>query len=185
MVVFDGSEDEAFSEASGKISFRMNDKIASFYGGEEYLKCDKLKTIATNISVGDMPENSIKESGTVGDNIVFIYINEEVNTVQLFRTWLQSNPLTVLYKLATPYFEPFPDQASFYNLRTDDTLSYVYSNDPIEPNVTVEVAKNSTGGYLLESYAQAQKNAIAEANSQSRLSAIEQQLVNQATTPTE
>lgn len=188
VVVFDGSGDEVFSEASaspGKIAFRMNDKAGSFYGEEEYLKCDKLKTIAINISVGDMPENSIKESGTVGDNVVFIYINEEVNTVQLFRTWLQSNPLTVLYKLAQPYFEPFVDQSIFYSLRTDDTLTYIYSSDPIEPVLTVEVAKNSTGGYLLESYAQAQKNAISEANSQSRISAIEQQLVNQATTPTE
>ena len=185
VVVFDGSEDEVFSEASaspGKIAFRMNDKAGSFYGEEEYLKCDKLKTIAKNISVGDMPENSIKESDTVGDNIVFIYINEEVNTVQLFRTWLQSNPLTVLYKLATPYFEPFPDQASFYNLRTDDTLSYVYSSDPIEPVLTVEVAKNSTGGYLLESYAQAQKNALSEADNASRLASVEQQLLTLNTT---
>ena len=107
------------------------------------------------------------------------------NNYKSLKNYLGTNPLTVVYLLATPYFEPFTDQSIFYNLRTDDTLSYVYSSDPIEPNVTVEVAKNSTGGYLLESYAQAQKNAISEANSQSRISAIEQQLVNQATTPTE
>ena len=85
--------------------------------------------------------------------------------------------MTVVVKLSQPYFEPFVDQSIFYSLRTDDTLSYVYSGDPIEPVLTVEVAKNSTGGYLLESYAQAQKNAISEASNASRLSAVETEIV--------
>ena len=117
------------------------------------------------------------------DGITTSSTKQEVNTA--VKNFVENNDVWVTFKIAQPYFEPFADQSIFYDLRTDDTLSYVYSSDPIEPNVTVEVAKNETGGYLLESYAQAQKNAISEANSQSRISAIEQQLVNQATTPTE
>ena len=187
-VVFDGSEDESLGKNSGGdnlFSCTITNKVGSSNGGEQYLKCNKLTTAITNLSVLDMPDNSIKESGTMGSNVVFFNISEAGTTVESLRTWLSTNPLTVVYRLAQPYFEPFPDQAPFYTLRTDDTLTYIYSSDPIEPNVTVEVAKNSTGGYLLESYATAQKNAISEANSQSRISAIEQQLVNQVTTPTE
>ena len=117
------------------------------------------------------------------DGITTSSTKQEVNTA--VKNFVENNDVWVTFKIAQPYFEPFADQSIFYDLRTDDTLTYIYSNDPINPNVTVEVAKNSTGGYLLESYAQAQKNAISEANSQSRISAIEQQLVNQATTPTE
>lgn len=186
--ILDGSGDESLGKNAGGeniFSCTITNKVGSSNGGEQYLKCNKLTTSSTNSSVSDMPDNSIKESGTMGSNVVFFNISEAGTTVESLRTWLSTNPLTVVYRLAAPYFEPFTDQSIFYDLRTDDILTYIYSSDPIEPNVTVEVAKNSTGGYLLESYAQAQKNAISEANSQSRISAIEQQLVNQATTPTE
>ena len=186
--ILDGSGDESLGKNAGGeniFSCTITNKVGSSNGGEQYLKCNKLTTAITNLSVLDMPDNSIKESGTMGSNVVFFNISEAGTTVESLRTWLSTNPLTVVYRLAQPYFEPFTDQSIFYGLRTADTLTYIYSSDPIEPNVTAEVAKNSTGGYLLESYAQAQKNAISEANSQSRISAIEQQLVNQATTPTE
>ena len=180
-VVFDGSGDENIGKSTGgenTFSCTITNKVGSSIGGEQYLKCNKLTTTATNVSVSNMPDNSIKESGDIGSNVVILNISEAGTTVESMRTWLSTNPLTVVYRLAQPYFEPFTDQSIFYDLRTDDTLTYVYSNDPINPNVTVEVAKNSTGGYLLESYTQAQKNAISEASSQSRIGTLEQQLIS-------
>lgn len=184
-VVFDGSEDESLGKNSGGdnlFSCTITNKAGSSVGGEQNLKCNKLTTAITNSNVSDMPDNSIKESGTIGSNVVFFNISEAGTTVESMRAWLSTNPLTVVYRLAQPYFEPFADQSIFYGLRTDDTLSYVYSSDPIGPNVTVEVAKNSTGGYLLESYATAQKNALAEADNASRLASVEQQLLTLNTT---
>lgn len=181
-VVFDGSEDEIW-KANGygnRYNFTLNNSNNKYT--ENTAECNFFN-YNTNVYL----DNNDEIGFIITVNVLYCRFGSksDINSVSALKTWLQSNPLTVVYKLATPYFEPFVDQSPFYTLRTDDTLSYVYSNDPIEPNVTVEVAKNSTGGYLLESYAQAQKNAISEANSQSRLSAIEQQLVNQATTPTE
>lgn len=182
-VVFDGSEDEAWKFENINNN-RTNIALENCYNlyTVQSAKCNLFKY---NVNVYTDAGNEI--GFIVYLNLLYIRFgsDSEVNSLEALKTWLQSNPLTVVYKLATPYFEPFVDQSIFYTLRTDDTLSYIYSSDPIEPVLTVEVAKNSTGGYLLESYAQAQKNAISEANSQSRLSAIEQQLVNQATTPTE
>ena len=183
--ILDGSSDESLGKNSGGgnlFSCTITNKAGSSVGGEQNLKCNKLTTAITNSNVSDMPDNSIKESGTIGSNIVFLNISEAGTTVESLRAWLSTNQLTVVYKLAQPYFEPFPDQSIFYTLRTDDTLSYVYSNDPIEPVLTVEVAKNSTGGYLLESYATAQKNALSEADNASRLAAVEQQLLTLNTT---
>lgn len=182
-VVFDGSEDEAWAFENINNN-RTNITLENCYNlyTVQSAKCNLFKY---NVNVYTDDGNEI--GFIVYFRLLYIRFgsDSEVNSLEALKTWLQSNNLEVVYKLAQPWFEPFEDQTPFYTLRTDDTLSYVYSSDPIEPVLTVEVAKNSTGGYLLESYAQAQKNAISEANSQSRLSAIEQQLVNQATTPTE
>ena len=185
-VVFDGSEDEAWE-------IYANERYSGFRIEIEDMKENSYNDGFSNLF--PVQKSSINDPGIwLGSTSASAFSNymqvHNVNPtyatdVNNWKTWLQSHNMTVLYPIATPYFEPFADQSIFYGLRTDDTLSYVYSNDPIEPVLTVEVAKNSTGGYLLESYAQAQKNAISEASSQSRISAIEQQLVNQATTPTE
>lgn len=190
VAVLDGSEDEQWKAQSTQ----HDDKIKSFYipfsdgvaGYKRKVKCNKFKCVELNFGINNDGTNiNVCSSNGSGENLIFDVSNEISTDVGQWKTWLSENKPEVIYELAQPWFEPFEDQSIFYALRTDDTLTYIYSNDPIEPNVTVEVAKNSTGGYLLESYAQAQKNAISEANSQSRISAIEQQLVNQATTPTE
>lgn len=187
VVVFDGSEDEAWKDYTDE-TFRgfkytiKNMKKSSFNDGF----CDLFfveKEVSNNNPGIWLGSTAI--STPTSDMFVHNVNPTYATDVNSWKTWLQSHNMTVVYPIATPYFEPFVDQSIFYALRTDDTITYIYSNDPIEPVLTVEVAKNSTGGYLLESYAQAQKNAISEANSQSRLSAIEQQLVNQATTLTE
>lgn len=176
--VFDGSEDENWKKNAGDLN--QNDRFYTIVSKLSYATGSNKSNMLT-WQVYATEDNSFYIDS---DKVLFIRILN-ITDVNALKTWLSTNPLTVVYKLAQPYFEPFTDQSIFYDLRTDDILTYVYSSDPIEPVLTVEVAKNSTGGYLLESYAQAQKNAISEANSQSRISAIEQQLVNQATTPTE
>ncbi len=148
VVVFDGSEDEAWNKQPGDLN--QNDRFV-------------ISSISSAISDGDSTKQKsnmlVPQIWATEDNGFYVSSTNSlcvrisgITEVDALKTWLQSNPLTVLYKLAQPYFEPFVGQSIFYGLRTDDTLSYVYSNDPIEPNVTVEVAKNSTGGILLESY---------------------------------
>ena len=190
VVVFDGSEDEGWTLNTETNDFGQYTII----GASGILSADGTLNastggISSNFGVSNQIGAGNEKSGAwiYNSTTVALVLPKDLveYNVSALKTWPSTNPLTVVYRLAQPYFEPFTDQSIFYNLRTDDTISYIYSNDPIEPNVTVEVAKNETGGILLESYAQAQKNAISEANSQSRLSAIEQQLVNQATTPTE
>lgn len=185
-VVFDGSEDEVWFKSPLRddlFGINITDKVISYDESVGYIKCDKLMHINNNLSVSLMPDNSIKADVPASANTqTYVVISEAGNDISTFKTWLSTNPLTIVYRLAQPYFEPFSDQSIFYDLRTDDTLTYIYSNDPIEPNITVDVAKNDTGGILLESYATAQKNALAEADNASRLAEVEQQLLTLNTT---
>ena len=179
VATFDGSEDENWSSNGENNRYRIALNNSNNIYTENTAKCNFFKY---NANV--YPDANDEIGFIVSKNSFLCRFSSasEINSVSNLRAWLQSNPLTVVYKLAQPYFEPFTDQSIFYGLRTDDTLSYVYSSDPIEPNVTVDVAKNSTGGYLLESYAQAQKNALSEADNASRLASVEQQLLTLNTT---
>lgn len=178
-VVFDGSEDENWSPNGENNRYRIALNNSNNIYTENTAKCNFFK-YNTNVYLDADDEIGF----VISKNSFFIRFSSasEINSVSNLRAWLSTNPLTVVYKLATPYFEPFADQSIFYDLRTDDTLTYIYSSDPINPNVTVEVAKNSTGGILLESYATAQKNALSEADNASRLAAVEQQLLTLNTT---
>lgn len=184
--IFDGSEDEEWNTNNEKNEFYQFSIRLKVYAKSK----SDIDTggIFSNFGITKDVGIATKEGVWIyNENIFAIVINKtrvEYNANSL-KSWLSTHNIEVVYKLAQPWFEPFEDQTPFYNLRSFDNLTYIYSDDPLNPILTVDVAKNQTGGYLLESYAQAQKNAIAEANSQSRLSAIEQQLVNQATAPTE
>ena len=180
-VVFDGSEDEHWVTLDYVNYIDIKDS--------ENLTTKTSRAVCNKYSLVTYSNSANEPSQLNKFDVRFSQIRFNSNgiytTSELWKAFLQSNNLEVVYKLAQPWFEPFEDQTPFYNLRSFDDLTYIYSDDSLNPILTVDVAKNQTGGYLLESYAQAQKNAIAEANSQSRLSAIEQQLVNQATAPTE
>lgn len=174
-VVFDGSSDENWNKSAGDLN--QNDRFYIIVSKAPYI---------TDLNKSNM---LVWKTYATEDNSFYIDNNKalfirilNITDVNALKTWLSTNPLTVVYRLAQPYFEPFADQSIFYDLRTDDTLTYIYSSDPIEPNITVDVAKNETGGILLESYATAQKNSLAEADNASRLAEVEQQLVTLNTT---
>ena len=174
-VVLDGSNDENWNKSAGDLN--QNDRFYIIVSKAPYI---------TDLNKSNM---LVWKTYATEDNSFYIDNNKalfirilNITDVNALKTWLSTNPLTVVYRLAQPYFEPFADQSIFYDLRTDDTLTYIYSSDPINPNITVDVAKNSTGGILLESYATAQKNALAEADNASRLAEVEQQLLTLNTT---
>ena len=187
MVVFDGSGDEGWILNTETSNFGQ----FTIIGASGRLSADgtldaSTGGISSNFGVSKQIVAGNEKSGAwiYSSTTVALVLPKDLveYNVSALKTWLSTNPLTVVYRLAQPYFEPFTDQSIFYDLRTDDTLSYVYSSDPIGPNVTVEVAKNETGGLLLESYATAQKNALSEADNASRLAAVEQQLLTINTT---
>lgn len=174
VVVFDGSESWFVNNKSSYQSFGCYKNEVKY----AELKCNRFIYYESNtVAAG----NALGIGLGLASNGVYIAIaNGITNTLDEFKTWLSENPTEVVYKLAQPWFEPFNNQTPFYNLRSFDNLTYIYSDDPLNPALTVDVAKNQTGGYIFESLAQAMKNAQKVEAAQSleaRIRALETQAV--------
>ena len=163
--VFDGSEDERWSAnknlngfyqftTSSFISNRPSIGTINVQGNKDKAMC--------NIGIGIDPEvERISGAWIYDGNTVVVCIKSEMlseYSVSAFMSWLSTHNVELVYKLAQPYFEPFEDQTPFYNLRSFDNLTYIYSDDSLNPILTVDVAKNQTGGYALEAYNHSLKN---------------------------
>lgn len=113
VVTFDGSSDEAWKEYTGSTktvhTYMINlDKPR----GINDAICDKL------VYIQNCWEKNIEFSYStfaVGRGF-YLNTNGEISTVNLFKTWLQSNPITVWYELATPTTEQItlPTLPSWY-----------------------------------------------------------------------
>ena len=113
VVTFDGSSDEAWKEYTGSTktvhTYMINlDKPR----GINDAICDKL------VYIQDCWEKNIEFSYStfaVGRGF-YVNTNSEISTVDQFKTWLQSNPITVWYELATPTTEQItlPTLPSWY-----------------------------------------------------------------------
>lgn len=113
VVTFDGSSDEAWKEYTGSTktvhTYMINlDKPR----GINDAICDKL------VYIQDCWEKNIEFSYStfaVGRGF-YVNTNSEISTVDQFKTWLQSNPITVWYELATPTTEQItlPTLSSWY-----------------------------------------------------------------------
>lgn len=176
--VLDGSEDEAWlNESEGTNVYKFKINIS-----KKLVQSSEVTNILKQIPSVVMGDEEGIATNYLGLDIYIALDKKRLSdgTTESLKTWLQSNNLEVVYKLEQPYFEPFEDQTPFYNLRSFDDLTYIYSDDPLNPTLTVDVAKNQTGGYIFESLAQAMKNAQkAEAmkSFESRLQALESQAV--------
>lgn len=113
VVTFDGSSDEAWKEYTGSTktvhTYMINlDKPR----GINDAICDKL------VYIQDCWEKNIEFSYSTfaGGRGFYLNTNGEISTVDLFKTWLQSNPITVCYELATPTTEQItlPTLPSWY-----------------------------------------------------------------------
>lgn len=113
VVTFDGSSDESWKEYTGSTktvhTYMINlDKPR----GINDAICDKL------VYIQDCWEKNIEFSYStfaVGRGF-YVNTNSEISTVDQFKTWLQSNPITVWYELATPTTEQImlPTLPSWY-----------------------------------------------------------------------
>lgn len=122
-VVFDGSSDEAWMLQS------INDyRIANFhitmngFTSETKVVCDRLTESKELISI------ATKEGYFVSRYTLYIRLKQEIaSTVENFKTWLSTHPLTVEYELVTPITEELkiptvPSYFPYTEVSTDNTL---------------------------------------------------------------
>ncbi|MDO4275870.1 MAG: hypothetical protein Q4D16_19560 [Eubacteriales bacterium] len=156
MVVFDGSADEGWEYEVTNTTGVFRKKILKYMNRVENVAVSvKARIYSDCYSAMSANDTYLCKQGISVDDAGRIMVYDEAyNTkdTSLWNTHLKNNPLTVVFEIATPYFEPFADQSPLHNLRSADDLTYMYTNDPLKPDITVDVAKQAAGGYLLSGY---------------------------------
>ena len=124
-VVFDGSDDEYWDyDISNSIILffaRLSNECAEMYTGKEC--CTHYQTAKVYWTYA-----SDKTCGFIKDfKNNFCILDSSYSNLASFKTWLQSNPVTVVYELATPQeIELTAEQlAQFKNLRTFESVTNV------------------------------------------------------------
>lgn len=89
-------------------------------------------------------------------------IPSSIDTAEMAKQYLVDNDVELVYEMNFPYFSPLSaeSQIKLFNLHSFDGMTHIYTTDPLEPTLTVDVAKKSDGAYLLNGYCVAMKNQI-------------------------
>lgn len=132
--IFDGSSDEAW------VAVLNNDGI-NYRNGTSFIKSKSKANgavLCTAFAKRDGVTNSLPGFKIAGDASIIIY-SEVYNTsdVSLWTAYLAENPMTIVYELATPIWEPFPaeTQTALNALTTHSGTTYltVASTDVAAP----------------------------------------------------
>ena len=157
-VVFDGSENW-FTDTGNRLYSQKNN-MKRLIDYKASIICDRLVTSKNHANMVDENISGYADSTNL-PNENWIYIKKSnITSVQELKTWLQSNPLEVVYKLATPTLKKL-GSAEAFNLRTFDERTYIEVVGAAELNTqnTFIVPKNQLGGLATEAFTTSKQNA--------------------------
>lgn len=105
VVTFDGSDDELWNKYSNNVSM-------DGYSVNVSNAIDTTPCICNKLLTTDAISTTLEEAIKVLDNAMYVVLNKirGLNTTKLFKSWLQSNPITVCYQLATPTEKDIPQE---------------------------------------------------------------------------
>lgn len=116
-ITFDGSSDESWNfDTTYKYAAIDINGVTGYNIGVKNILCDKLYVINSNGSISDST-NAIRYGSSNNNNkVLYVRIDDTITSVSEFKTWLQSNLITVWYELATPTTEQItlPTLPSWY-----------------------------------------------------------------------
>lgn len=116
-ITFDGSSDESWNfDTTYKYAAIDINGVTGYNIGVKNILCDKLYVLNSNGSISGST-NVIRYGSSDNNNkILYVRIDDTITSVSEFKTWLQSNPITVWYELATPTTEQItlPTLPSWY-----------------------------------------------------------------------
>ncbi|WP_095171003.1 MULTISPECIES: hypothetical protein [Blautia] len=150
--ILDGSEDEKWGMAdcldpthkrfySYLVSSKANP--AENNASVEPLLCNAYKAVTANKAYAE--NQGISVEAATGK--VLIYDNTFSLTADIsgFKARLAEYPITVVYQLKEPYFEPFPDeiQKQYRKLKSYAGTTHAWADDPLQPEVSFRYVKDS------------------------------------------
>ena len=135
-VVLDGSENWTQSNPGGTINIQFHTKVLDNMSStvdKSNGYCDTKKVIPQVLRPYKVGQNTVWMSNGY---IAFIY---PLDTISLedFKQWLSENPTTVVYRLASPYYEDITPLQSSIILKTFlESSMIINTNLPIKANVS-------------------------------------------------
>ena len=103
-VVFDGSNDETWAKSNIAFYIALNNKLKSGYGFCNYFKNTAVEFSTTNNDYRGYFTNN--KSTTYS---YFMSTDENINTTELWKTWLSTHPILVQYSLETESITPYTE----------------------------------------------------------------------------
>ncbi len=109
---------------------------------------DTTPCICNKLLTTDAISTTLEEAIKVLDNTMYVVLNKirGLNTTELFKSWLQSNPITVYYQLSTPTEEDIPTEllTQLKQLQTysgETNISFEASD--VYPTIDLEYIKDT------------------------------------------
>ena len=166
MAVFDGSEDEAWGVTYVSTYHIYNSYIDLPNPGKEssYVVCDRFDSVGLTASDSYVDNNAFI-SGSGKFNLMTSPDRSEIQGVESLKTWLQSNPVTVVYELATPTEEtlsPEAQKALHSIMATDEQTELTIVGVPADAGIQNQflLPRNEDGALNTTAYCTAEKNKI-------------------------
>lgn len=141
VITFDGSDDENWT-------IYGNNTNMSGYTINISNAIDTTPCICNKLLTKDTISTTLEEAIKVLDNTMYVVLNKirGLNTTELFKSWLQSNPITVYYQLSTPTEEDIPTEllTQLKQLQTysgETNISFEASD--VYPTIDLEYIKDT------------------------------------------
>lgn len=159
MKAYDGSDDEKWFE-SNKTDYQAFGIAEEVKSGA--VKCDRFMYI---------PNNTVSSGNAIGigtartNNRIYV-ANGISNNLSEFKTWLKSNPITVVYQLVAPTDEPLPpeSQKALYSIMAcDEQTEIEIAGVPSDAEIQNQflLPRNEDGALNTTAYCTAKRNEIA------------------------
>lgn len=164
-IVFDGSNDEVWNY-SGKCVFVEINDYNRFGQIEALCDCFKYDTWE-NVSMGYANNCYTVFQYNTWTRLRIAFFKTDIgNNVQEFKSWLQSNPVTVLYRVDEPIETDLtPDQLSALNLSTYQGITNIGTDTMPQVGMAIESRGFNLAGDLAQNVIDLQSTAKSQAES--------------------
>ena len=149
-VVFDGSDDENWTQNGGYLSSTFLATVIKTPTQNDVpeILCSMASVTSMNNLLSNMDSIAVSVDGNLNIN------NSYGSNVEGWKTFLHSNPMTVVCKLYTPIVETFSnaDAIALNSLKTFEGTTHIETDSEIEPIMEVDYGCTEIGATALESH---------------------------------
>ena len=139
---YDGSE--TWNASTTRIG-RYYSQITNIKQVTDTANIGKISLVKSNRFIQALDSIDAMNNGTIYVWLSTIQLNTTYESLDDFKSWLASNPVTVNYELATPTFKPFADQTLPY-LSTYNGVTNISNDDALSAEMTVKYPTTDASG---------------------------------------